>query len=127
MNVQIAVIVNLVITLSVSLMFRDNLIFIVMFIISGTIASFLSVNANQRRKISLSGIAIGAVNILIVACISIIEKKDWISILYEGGMAFLSGILSVILAIGILPFFEGIFNMITPLKLLELADPNHLY
>ncbi|NLM09526.1 MAG: HDIG domain-containing protein, partial [Clostridiaceae bacterium] len=125
LNVQIAVIVNLVITLSVSLMFRDNLIFIVMFIISGTIASFLSVNANQRRKISLSGIAIGAVNILIVACISIIEKKDWISILYEGGMAFLSGILSVILAIGILPFFEGIFNMITPLKLLELADPNH--
>ena len=40
-------------------------------------------------------------------------------------MAFLSGILSVILAIGILPFFEGIFNMITPLKLWNWRDPNH--
>jgi len=125
LNIQIAVAVNLVITLSVSLIFRDNLIFIVMFVISGTIASFLSANADQRRKISLSGVIIGAVNILMVACIGIIEKKDWITILYEGGLAFLSGILSVILAIGILPFFEGIFNMITPLKLLELADPNH--
>ena len=88
LNIQIAVAVNLVITLSVSLIFRDNLIFIVMFVISGTIASFLSANADQRRKISLSGVIIGAVNILMVACIGIIEKKDWITILYEGGLAF---------------------------------------
>lgn len=125
LNIEIAIIVNLVITLSVSLLFRDNPAFILMFIISGTIASFLSANANQRRRISLSGLIIGAVNILVVTCIGIIEKKEWISVLYEGGIAFLNGILSVILAIGILPFLEGIFNMITPLKLLELADPNH--
>lgn len=125
LNVQIAVIVNLVITLSVSLIFRDNLTFVIMYIISGTVASFLSANANQRRRISLSGFVIGAVNILVVACIGIIEKKDWTSIFYEGGIAFVNGILSIILAIGILPFFEGIFNLITPLKLLELADPNH--
>lgn len=125
LNIQIAIIVNLIITLSVSLLFRDNPTFIIMFIICGTIASFLSANANQRRKISLAGLVIGSINILIVACVGVIEKKEWISILYEGGIAFLSGILSVILAIGILPFLEGIFNMITPLKLLELADPNH--
>lgn len=125
LNVQMAIIVNLVITLSVSLFFRDNLTFLIMFVISGTIASFIAANANQRRKISLSGFVIGAVNILVVACIGIMEKKEWTSILYEGGVAFIGGILSVILAIGILPFFEGIFNLITPLKLLELADPNH--
>lgn len=125
LNVQIAVVVNLVITLSVSLIFRDNLTFIIMYVISGTIAAFVSANANQRRKISLSGIVIGVVNILVVACIGTIEKKDWTSILYEGGIAFVNGILSIILAIGILPFLEGIFNLITPLKLLELADPNH--
>jgi len=125
LNIQIAVIVNLVTSLSVSLIFRDNLTFLIMLVMSGTIAAFLSANANQRRKISLAGLVTGAVNILVVACIGIIEKKDWTTILYEGGIAFINGILSVILAIGILPFFEGIFNMITPLKLLELADPNH--
>lgn len=125
LKVQIGIVVNLIITLAVSLFFRDNLTFIIMYIISGTIASFLSANAHQRRRISLSGLIIGSVNIFIVACMGLIEKKDWVSIFHEGGIAFLNGILSVILAIGILPFLEGIFNMITPLKLLELADPNH--
>jgi len=125
LNIQIAIVVNLVTALSVSLMFRDNPTFLIMFVISGTLAAFLSANANQRRKISLAGLVTGAVNILVVACIGIMEKKDWTSILHEGGISFINGILSVILAIGMLPFFEGIFNMITPLKLLELADPNH--
>lgn len=125
LNTQVAVVVNLITTIAVSLLFRDNPTFILMFVISGTIASFLSTNASQRRRISLAGIAIGVVNIFIVACVGIIEKKEWLSILYEGGLSFLNGILSVIIAIGLLPFLESIFNMITPLKLLELADPNH--
>lgn len=125
LNTQVAVFVNLITTMTVSLLFRDNPTFVIMFVVSGTIASFLSANASQRRRISLSGIGIGAVNILIVASVGIIEKKEWMSILYEGGLSFLNGILSVIIAIGLLPFLETIFNMITPLKLLELADPNH--
>jgi len=125
LNIQMSIIVNLVITISVSMMFPDNATFVIMLVISGTFASFLSANANQRRRISLAGVVIGAVNIVVVACVGIIEKKEWATMLNEGGIAFLNGILSVILAMGLLPFLESIFNMITPLKLLELADPNH--
>jgi membrane-associated HD superfamily phosphohydrolase len=35
-----------------------------------------------------------------------------------------NGIFSIIITIGLLPFFESTFNVITPLKLLELANPN---
>ena len=125
LNIQLAVVVNLVITFAVSLMFPENGCFVIMLFISGTVAAFLSANASQRRKISLAGLIIGAVNVVVVACVGVIEKKEWTTFLYEGGIAFLSGILSVILAIGLLPFLESIFNVITPLKLLELADPNH--
>jgi putative nucleotidyltransferase with HDIG domain len=125
LNIQLAVVVNLVITFVVSLMFPDNASFIIMLFISGTVAAFLSANASQRRKISLAGLIIGSVNVVVVACVGVIEKKEWTTFLYEGGIAFLNGILSVILAIGLLPFLESIFNVITPLKLLELADPNH--
>ncbi len=125
LNIQLAVIVNLVITVAVSLMFPDNVTFIMMMVISGSLAAFLSANASQRRKISLAGLIIGAVNMVVVACVGIIEKKEWVTFVNEGGLAFLNGILSVILAIGLFPFLESIFNMITPLKLLELADPNH--
>ncbi|WP_369461532.1 hypothetical protein [Thermoclostridium stercorarium] len=76
LNIQIAVMVNLITTLAVSLMFRDNFTFLIMFAISGTIAAFLSANANQRRKISLTGLVTGTVNILVVACIGMMEKRN---------------------------------------------------
>lgn len=124
-NIQLSIVVNLILTIALALLFPNNTTFIFMSIISGTFAAFLSANANQRRRISLAGFVIGASNVLISACVSIIEKKDWVAILREGGVSFLNGVLSVILAIGLLPFFESIFNMVTPLKLLEMADPNH--
>jgi putative nucleotidyltransferase with HDIG domain len=125
LDIQLAIIVNLIITIAVSVMFKDNPTFIIMHVINGTFAAFLSANASQRRRISLAGLAIGAANIFIVFCMGVIEKKDWPTLLNESGIVFLNGILSVILAIGLLPFLESIFNMITHLKLLELGDPNH--
>ncbi len=124
-NVQLSIIVNLILTISLSLLFPDNPTFVFMSVISGTFAAFLSANANQRRRISLTGFVIGSINAFIVVCTGIIEKKDWITMLKHSGFSFLNGILSVIIAIGLLPIFESLFNMVTPLKLLELADPNH--
>lgn len=57
--------------------------------------------------------------------VGLIEKKSLENILNDGGLAFINGLLSIILAIGLLPFLETTFNVVTPLKLLELADPNH--
>ena len=124
-NIQLSIIVNLILTISLSMLFPDNPTFVFMSVISGTFAAFLSANANQRRRISLTGLIIGSVNVFIVACTGIIEKRDWVTILRQGGLSFLNGIVSVIIAIGLLPIFESLFNMVTPLKLLELADPNH--
>jgi putative nucleotidyltransferase with HDIG domain len=39
-------------------------------------------------------------------------------------MGAAGGVLSAILAIGILPVFEQMFDIITPIKLLELSNPN---
>jgi membrane-associated HD superfamily phosphohydrolase len=77
LNIQLAVVVNLVITFAVSLMFPENASFIIMLFVSGTIAAFLSANASQRRKISLAGLIIGSVNLIVVTCVGIIEKKEW--------------------------------------------------
>jgi putative nucleotidyltransferase with HDIG domain len=38
--------------------------------------------------------------------------------------AFVGGILSAVLTIGTLPFLEATFDIITPIKLLELSNPN---
>jgi len=39
--------------------------------------------------------------------------------------SFLSGPTSGVLAVGLLPFLESAFGVVTPIKLLELSNPNH--
>jgi len=125
LGIQPAISVNLLLTFSYALMLGGNIRFIFMSLISGAIAPYLTVNATQRRKISLAGLMLGGINLVVVVLMGILEKKSVESLLNEGGLAFVNGIFSIILAIGILPFLESAFNIITPMKLLELADPNH--
>jgi putative nucleotidyltransferase with HDIG domain len=125
LGIEPAITINLFLTFSFSLMMGGNIQFIIMSIVGGTIASYLTVNATQRRGISLAGVMLGGINALLVILTGILEKKSVESLLNDGGLAFVNGLLSVILAIGLLPFLESTFNVVTPMKLLELADPNH--
>lgn len=125
LGIEPSITVNILLTFSFSLMVGGNLEFLLMSAIGGTFAAYSTVNATQRRKISLSGLLLGCLNAAIIALIGVIEKKSLESLLTNGGLAFVNGMLSIILAIGLLPFLESTFNVITPLKLLELADPNH--
>ncbi|HHW21978.1 MAG TPA: HDIG domain-containing protein [Clostridiaceae bacterium] len=125
LGIEPAIAVNILLTFSFSLMVGGNLEFMLISIIGGTFAAFLTVNATQRRKISLAGLVLGCLNAVIIALVGIIEKKSLENLLNDGGLAFINGMLSIILAIGLLPFLESTFNVVTPLKLLELADPNH--
>lgn len=125
LGIEPAITVNILLTFSLSLMVGGNIEFMMMSIIGGTFAAFFTVNATQRRKISLAGLVLGCMNAAIIALIGIIEKKSLEKLLNDGGLAFINGLLSIILAIGLLPFLESTFNVVTPLKLLELADPNH--
>jgi putative nucleotidyltransferase with HDIG domain len=124
-GVETAIIVNAVLAFSFMVLFGGDATFALMTFAGGSLAAFLTHQASQRRRLSMSGVVIGVVNAAIVTAMGLIEKKGMESLLNEGGLAFMSGILSMILAIGILPFLEGAFNVITPFKLLELSDPNH--
>ncbi|GAB2703319.1 HD family phosphohydrolase [Paenibacillus thermoaerophilus] len=39
--------------------------------------------------------------------------------------AFAGGLITAVLVIGLLPFFESMFGILSPLKLVELSNPNH--
>ncbi len=124
-GLETAVIVNAVMTFAFMVMFGGDATFAVMSFIGGSLAAFLAFQASQRRRLSMSGLLIGAINALLVVAMGILSKKGLEDLLNESGLVFLNGLLSMVLAIGLLPFFEGVFNVITPFKLLELADPNH--
>lgn len=57
----------------------------------------------------------------------LINNNGWSqsNTLYALGAAFAGGLLTTILVIGLMPFFEVTFGILSALKLVELSNPNH--
>ncbi|HEX6922657.1 MAG TPA: HD family phosphohydrolase [Bacillales bacterium] len=82
---------------------------------------------NARPKILKTGIFISFVNMAVVAVFLMMKTGNYSTpeILLEFGFAFLSGFLSAILTLGLMPFFEAAFGILSTMRLIELSSPNH--
>lgn len=76
-------------------------------------------------SLTRTGLCIAAVNFLVIGSTGFIEQLDGSQILKQGILGVVSGIGASVITTGILPYLENVFNITTPLKLLELAQPNH--
>jgi len=124
LDVKLAVAVNFILAVAISLMVKDNMGFIYMAIIGGSFSAFIVSKANQRSKLSAAGLFIAVINVLVTISMGIITKSEVKTVAENCLLVSINGIISTILTIGMLPFLESSFNIITPLKLLELANPN---
>ncbi len=87
---------------------------------------FLS-NNHHRSKIFIGGLFVAAVNVIVIFSLAFIQNNQYdvkeISITVI--IALMSGILSAVLTIGLLPFFEAGFGILSSMSLIELSNPNH--
>ena len=125
MNVEVAVVINCALAISVSLMLKGDYKFLYMGLVCGAISAIMVSKTNQRSRLSMNGVFLGLINVVFIVCLDFINKSDFRSILSDSIVVFLNGMVSMILTIGILPFLESAFNIVTPLKLLEISNPNH--
>ena len=124
LDVGLALVLNAILAVSISIMTKGNLEYIYITLISGSLVCFFSSRANQRNKLATVGIFSSFLNVLVVLALGMINKKSFSVKVVECLWAFGNGIVSIILTIGILPFLETVFNVITPMRLLELSNPN---
>ncbi len=124
LDLKLAIIVNFVVTVAVSIMTKGDLDLVYLSLISGTFTAFIVSKANQRNKLFMSGVGIAIFNVLIIVSLGLINGYDRYLILKDSVIVALNGILCMVLALGTMPFWETVFNVITPLKLMELANPN---
>lgn len=124
LDLRLGVIVNILLSLTISIITNGDPEFLFTAIIGGTIAAFIVTGANQRSRLSASGLVIAVMNAAVISSIGLINKSSLATIANNAVLVAVNGMLSTIFTIGILPFFESTFNIITPLKLLELANPN---
>lgn len=78
----------------------------------------------QRLRIVVCGLLVALSNVIIMLAVDLMTSSDAQGMLTNVVWSIGGGILSGVLAAGLQPVFETTFNLATPSKLLELANPN---
>lgn len=98
---------------------------ILLALIDAVIGAILLEKMQQRNDILYSTIYIAAINAAVTISVGFLLSNNTGDIFKNAVYSFSSGILSGVLTIGLLPFFESTFDIVTTIKLLELSNPNH--
>lgn len=91
----------------------------------GTIAIFSLRKSSSRGAVLLTGLYVGAVNMICVLCVGLLTSNDITSNMRDAWYTCIGAVVAAILCVGMLPALEAVFNLATPSKLMELANPNH--
>ncbi len=124
-DARLAIVVNLVMSIFITVMTGNNIDFMISSLVGGTVGAFCMTHSHQRTNIFLSGLAVSLCNGLIILGMGFIDKVELSTLAMGSLIGVLNGILCAILAIGSLPLWETAFSILTPFKLLELSNPNH--
>lgn len=117
-----------------SIVFRGiDAIFLVMSLISGFIAVFVTLEVRRRSRLIRAGVFVGMATWILGGIFGLIGPiqweafgdVDWSMIGYQSLAAVGSGILTAMLVGGALPVLESLFGITTGISWLELADLNH--
>lgn len=93
-------------------------------IISGIAAVFFLKGKPQRVRVILSGFIVAALNLLTMIAVGLMTSTNLDAVMSNSLMCTASGVVSGIVAVGLQPVIETLFNLATPSKLLELGNPN---
>ncbi|WP_409289346.1 HD family phosphohydrolase [Peribacillus sp. SCS-37] len=96
-------------------------------LLSGAAGIILLNTKDYRSKILQAGLLLSLLNMLLVCSLLLIMdartlRTDFVFYIISSTV---SGLASSILTIGVLPFFEMGFGILTSMKLIELSNPNH--
>ncbi len=132
-NEKVAVLSSMIFAVCGSLIFNEGVTGTFnfsagMYFLFGCLAGVLFLSKHNRRgKILQAGLFVALINILVIFSNMLLHNGSYSSLDYGSSiiMAVLSGVIAAVLTIGLLPFFEAGFNILSTMKLIELSNPNH--
>ncbi|MEH2141642.1 HD family phosphohydrolase [Nostoc sp.] len=94
----------------------------------GILGSYIAQRLRSREELALLGVAIaltqGGIYLVVKILIGQAFGSTWYIVLREAGLFALSGLGWSIVALGLSPYLEKLFDLVTPIRLAELANPN---
>jgi len=128
---RLAVIMNLIIALMVGLITGSEISFLIIALAGGLTAIYAVSRVSQRRDLARAGLYVAGTNAVMIMG----QFLFWGSLSLESGVlkelgyalaaGIGSGLISSVIAIGLLPYLESAFGLTTAITLLELSNPNH--
>lgn len=77
-----------------------------------------------REELATLGILIGLTQGLVYLLVNTAIAPLWYAVLGSAVLSGLAGLVWSILALGLSPYLEGLFDLVTPIRLAELSNPN---
>ncbi len=124
-NDEVSIALNILNCILISVAVKFNLEITLLAVLNSIVGVMLLKKMQQRNDILYSSIYIALINLALYLSMGFLLSNSIIDVLKKAGMVFLASIISGVLTIGFLPFFESIFDIVTTVKLLELSNPNH--
>ncbi|MEH7443109.1 HD family phosphohydrolase [Bacillus sp. JJ1122] len=132
-NERLALFQTVVLAISGTIIFNEGItgtlnVTVGIYILASGLAAILFLQKqNQRSKILQAGLFVSVINLIIIVSNIFLRNSQYSGMEYGFYLiaAFLSGITSAVLTIGLLPFFEAGFGILSTLRMIELSNPNH--
>ncbi|MFC1517331.1 HD family phosphohydrolase [Candidatus Margulisiibacteriota bacterium] len=121
----VAIISTVLMSFFIGMIFNFDFSIISMLLFGSFVAISRSTGIFQRTDLTKAGFLIGLTNMAVVLLVAILKKVlIWPDILPDLVFGGVNGVVSAIFVIGTLPYWETTFNIITPMRLGEFANPN---
>lgn len=123
-NVSMSIITGMIISDTSGVFSINAILATIISIVAGTVAVYMCLKPMHRMRILLTGIIIGGVGVATSVALGLIVSGNLMDTLTNSLWVFAGGIISAVFCIGSLPIWEAVFRLLTPTKLLEIANPN---
>lgn len=132
-NERLALMITIVTAATAGVMLQDGYAMIIQMevalyiLFGGLVSLYLLGNTSRRSSILRTSLGVAASNLLFLSFYLLMTQSsyDLTELVFYAVAAITSGLLSGALTIGLLPFFETGFGLLSDLRLIELSNPNH--
>src|SRR5918999_2116643 len=111
--------------INVGIMSGNDFLLTAALLLGSGFAIYTVVRVRSRQRLLKAGLFIAVVMGVVTFAVGLIGGGSFSAAASQGVLGLANGLLSLMLAMVLLPFLEDAFNILTPMKLLELSDPRH--
>jgi len=125
LNTGSAIFMALLISIFTSVIYGNRLDLLVLTFLSSMVAIFASRSSRKRGRVVRAGLLGGMTVAGFVLLFGVVDQLPVRAVLQQMSAGLVTGLLTGIVVVGLLPVLEGLFRRTTDITLLELTDFNH--